>query len=103
VLIGGEPGIGKTHLVEAFADEAAGALVLWGRCQETEGAPPFWPWRQVLRALVSDVDAAVVRPPSGLMPPWSSTWHPSSPTPSVRSLPSACPMPRPPASTSSTR
>ena len=61
VLIGGEPGIGKTHLVEAFAAEAVGALVLWGRCQETEGAPPFWPWREVLRALVSDVDAAVVR------------------------------------------
>ena len=61
VLIGGEPGIGKTHLAEAFAADVAGALVLWGRCQETEGAPPFWPWRQVLRGLVTEVDDATLR------------------------------------------
>ena len=27
------------------------SLVAWGRCVETDGAPPFWPWREVLRAL----------------------------------------------------
>src|SRR5262249_24450362 len=26
-----------------------GVAVRWGRCQETEGAPPYWPWLQVLR------------------------------------------------------
>lgn len=29
----------------------AGFAVAWGRCVEAEGAPAFWPWRQVLRTL----------------------------------------------------
>src|SRR2546426_8208808 len=51
-LVVGEAGIGKTRLVEELAREAAerGPLVLWGRCWEGEGAPPYWPWIQVIRA-----------------------------------------------------
>lgn len=54
VLICGEPGIGKTRCAEALADvaEDQGALVLWGRCHEEAGAPPYWPWVQILRAYV---------------------------------------------------
>jgi DNA-binding CsgD family transcriptional regulator/tetratricopeptide (TPR) repeat protein len=54
VLISGEPGIGKTRFAEALADvaEDQGALVLWGRCHEEAGAPPYWPWVQILRAYV---------------------------------------------------
>lgn len=54
VLISGEPGIGKTRCAEALADlaEDQGALVLWGRCREESGAPPYWPWVQILRAYV---------------------------------------------------
>jgi DNA-binding CsgD family transcriptional regulator/tetratricopeptide (TPR) repeat protein len=54
VLISGEPGIGKTRCAEALADlaEDQGALVLWGRCHEEAGAPPYWPWVQILRAYV---------------------------------------------------
>jgi DNA-binding CsgD family transcriptional regulator len=33
--------------------------VAWGRCAEIEGAPGFWPWRQVLRGLEVDVDAVL--------------------------------------------
>ncbi len=55
MLIGGEPGIGKTRLAEAFS-EAAGDRVVWGSCHETEGSPPFWPWRQVLRDVIDEVD-----------------------------------------------
>lgn len=52
-LLVGEPGIGKTRLASELAAEATqqGALVLWGRCDEDVGAPPFWPWAQVLRRL----------------------------------------------------
>ncbi len=56
VLIGGEPGIGKTHLAHAFAADVAGARVLWGLCHESGGAPPFWPWRQVLRSLATTLE-----------------------------------------------
>ncbi len=52
-LLVGEPGIGKTRLASELATEAKqqGAMVLWGRCEEDVGAPPFWPWAQVLRRL----------------------------------------------------
>src|ERR1700751_575435 len=54
-LISGEPGIGKTCCAEAVADlaEDQGRLVLWGRCHEEAGAPPYWPWVQILRAYVA--------------------------------------------------
>lgn len=56
-LIGGEAGAGKTRLVEEFAAEAtdAGWLVVWARCAEAPGAPAFWPFRQVVRAVVEAV------------------------------------------------
>jgi hypothetical protein len=37
------------------------AVVLWGRCYEREGAPPFWPWVQALRAYAATCDPALVR------------------------------------------
>ncbi|MBB2910462.1 DNA-binding SARP family transcriptional activator [Streptosporangium becharense] len=51
--VSGEPGIGKTRLLEAFHDHCVdlGYLVLWGRCHDAEGVPPLWPWLQVLRTL----------------------------------------------------
>src|SRR5579863_4006080 len=54
MLVSGEPGIGKTRCAEALADvaEDQGSLVLWGRCHEEAGAPPYWPWVQILRAYV---------------------------------------------------
>ena len=53
VLLGGEPGIGKTRLAEEFAGHAAalGADVVWGRSWEAGGAPAYWPWTESLRAL----------------------------------------------------
>jgi DNA-binding CsgD family transcriptional regulator len=53
VLVSGEPGIGKTSLAEELAKAAAwmGVPAVWGPAIEAEGAPPFWPWRQALRAL----------------------------------------------------
>lgn len=55
VLLVGEPGIGKTRLAEHLAREAErrDARVVWGRCFESDGAPPLWPWAMVLRALLA--------------------------------------------------
>ena len=57
-LIAGEPGIGKTWLAEHLAGHATGqgTRVLWGRCWEGGGAPPFWPWSQMIGALAEDRD-----------------------------------------------
>jgi DNA-binding CsgD family transcriptional regulator len=53
VLVGGEGGVGKSRLMATFAVAAkeAGAAVLWGRTTELDGAPPYWPWLQVLEPL----------------------------------------------------
>jgi DNA-binding CsgD family transcriptional regulator len=60
VALAGEPGIGKTRTAEALAHYAEGrdARVLWGRCYEEPGAPPYWPWVQVIRACAGDCDGA---------------------------------------------
>lgn len=62
-LIVGEPGIGKTALADEFARAAVerGAMLAWGRVWEAGGAPPFWPWIEVLRELSQQgVDLAMV-------------------------------------------
>jgi tetratricopeptide (TPR) repeat protein len=69
-LLAGEPGVGKTRLVEETCDYARSrrAVVAWGSCWEGEGVPGFWPWSQVLRSLtdadrnpiVDDVAAAAL-------------------------------------------
>ncbi|MFJ6945943.1 AAA family ATPase [Streptomyces wuyuanensis] len=53
VLVTGEAGIGKTTLVTQAAQEARqrGALVLGGSCWDSDSAPGYWPWVQVVRAL----------------------------------------------------
>jgi predicted ATPase len=55
-LIAGEPGIGKTRLAGEFAREAAalGARVVRGSSVEDSGAPPYWPWIQVLRGCLTE-------------------------------------------------
>jgi tetratricopeptide (TPR) repeat protein len=52
-LVIGEPGIGKTRLAQEVATlaEGKGMRVAWGRAWETGGAPPFYPWSEVLDAL----------------------------------------------------
>ncbi len=47
VLVLGEPGIGKTAIVEE-ATRGAGVPVLIGRSVIDDGAPAFWPWLRLL-------------------------------------------------------
>lgn len=63
VMLVGEPGIGKTRTAEELAAEARrrGALTADGRCYEGEGIPAFWPWIQILRALVAALPGARLR------------------------------------------
>jgi tetratricopeptide (TPR) repeat protein len=53
LVVVGEPGIGKTRLLEEIGTRAAAAgfRVAWGRSWDGEGAPPLDPWAQVLLAL----------------------------------------------------
>ncbi len=50
VLLVGEPGIGKSRLCEEIA-RRSNLEVVWGRAWEAGGAPAYWPWTQVLRAI----------------------------------------------------
>jgi AAA ATPase domain len=58
VLVAGEPGIGKSRLADAIAVDAAGqgTRVLWGRSWDAAGAPPYWPWVQILRSYLRITD-----------------------------------------------
>lgn len=66
VWIGGEAGAGKTTLVEAAAEElrARGWQVAWGRCPEVDGAPPAWPWQEVVRGLAGGEELPADAPQS---------------------------------------
>lgn len=52
-LVVGEPGIGKSRLVERISAAAneRGFWVATGRCSQDDGAPTLWPWSQALREL----------------------------------------------------
>jgi len=58
VVLAGEPGIGKTRTAQVLARyaEQRDVRVLWGRCYEEPGAPPYWPWLQVIRAFAETQD-----------------------------------------------
>ena len=63
----GEPGIGKTRLARELSPhvELRGGQVLWGRCYESQGAPPHWPWVQAIRSYVEDKDPVELREEMG--------------------------------------
>src|SRR5262249_26607690 len=56
--IAGDPGIGKTRAGEEVVARATipSGRVLWGPCPEQPGAPPYWPWRQAIRAHAAESD-----------------------------------------------
>lgn len=62
VMLAGQPGIGKTRTAQELAAHAAaaGMVVLWGRCLEEPGAPPYWPWVQLIRGYLEVHERAEV-------------------------------------------
>ena len=72
VVCVGEPGIGKSRLAEELtrAGQARGFRTAWGRAAPSIGAPPYWPWLEVLHALADAVpgsadDAATLTSAAG--------------------------------------
>ena len=67
VTLVGEPGIGKTRTAQELATYAGlrGGQVLWGRCYEEQGVPPYWPWVQAIRSYVRERDPDQLRSEMG--------------------------------------
>jgi DNA-binding CsgD family transcriptional regulator/tetratricopeptide (TPR) repeat protein len=63
VLLAGEPGIGKTRTASQLTQYAAErhSRIVWGRCHEEAGAPPYWPWIQILCAVATGKDTDELR------------------------------------------
>lgn len=69
-LVSGPPGVGKSALLGQAARIATDRdfATVWGRCWEVSGAPPYWPWSQVLRAALTvgefeaDAEVAAILP-----------------------------------------
>jgi hypothetical protein len=67
LLVTGEPGIGKTRLADELGRTAVkrGLPVHWGRAWEAGGAPSYWPFVQVLRAICRGLDEGALRSCTG--------------------------------------
>jgi len=63
LLLGGEPGIGKTRLAAEFISIAHSqeAVVLRGSCYEAEGAPPYVPFIEVMESFARQTTRAQFR------------------------------------------
>ncbi|HET6736369.1 ATP-binding protein [Mycobacterium sp.] len=58
-IVEGEPGVGKTRLLEEVAVEAdrRHARVVWGSCLAGDGTPSMWPWVQAIGTVVAALPA----------------------------------------------
>jgi tetratricopeptide (TPR) repeat protein len=58
VMVGGEPGVGKTRMTEELIAEAEryGFMTLTGHCYEMEGAPPYIPFIEILQSIMRLVE-----------------------------------------------
>ena len=62
VLIAGEPGIGKTTLLQELGRTASAtaAAVHASQCSGNVGAPAFWPWSRALRSIAAATEPEVL-------------------------------------------
>jgi predicted ATPase len=67
VTLVGEPGVGKTRTAQELVTYARlrGVQVLWGRCYEDRGMPPYWPWVQAIRSYMQNTDPEQLRSEMG--------------------------------------
>ncbi len=62
ILVEGEAGLGKTHLLRSFQSwvESQGAMVLYAACQEAEAGVPYGVVLRVLRMLLDTLETAEI-------------------------------------------
>lgn len=67
LVLSGAAGIGKTRLAQEFVDQlhTRGGTDVWARCPEEEGAPAWWPIRQLVTGIGGHPDSVLV-PPDGV-------------------------------------
>jgi predicted ATPase/DNA-binding CsgD family transcriptional regulator len=75
VFVSGEPGIGKSRLLQELAVRAAqsGALVLRGGASEDEGMPPYLPFLEALGTYIRATPLERLREQAGSMAPVLAT------------------------------
>jgi len=95
LLVEGEPGAGKTALLEAMHARAreAGIPAALARCVEIGSTPPFWPWVQLSRSLMGilgvDRVTASAGPHAALLAPFFPDLAPDPAR--ARAMPTALP------------
>ena len=94
VLVVGEPGIGKTRLLDVVARDAArsGALVLRGGASDAEGMPPYLPFVEALGRHIGATPAAELREQAGPLAPILATILPEL-TLRLGDVPASYPLP----------
>ena len=93
-LIAGEPGIGKTRLLDTVAQRAGreGIVVLRGGASEAEGMPPYLPFLDALGQHIRSTDAALLREQAGAAAPTLAALLPELGE-RLGALPSGYPLP----------
>ena len=75
VFVSGEPGIGKSRLLQEMAirAEEVGAIVLRGGASEAEGMPPYLPFLEALGGYIRAAPREQLRTQAGPMAPILAT------------------------------
>ena len=71
ILVSGEGGVGKTHLLKTFVAslQQTSIVILWGRCYEFERLLPYQPIAEALRPLLTNISSGDIQQ----LPVWVSS------------------------------